>query len=128
MTRETEAPGTRRPARGEQELRAEVDRAREQLAETVAELAGKADVRTRAREKATQVRGRARDKATETRERARHTARQAGAPGGGPNGGRGSGRGPGRGATLTAGAAAVVAAAIAYGVLRTRRGRGRRWP
>jgi len=51
-----------------EELRAEVERTRQALGETVGELAAKADVKAAAREKMTEVRGRVRRMAQDRRE------------------------------------------------------------
>lgn len=73
MTRE---PGARGAA-GTRELRDEVEEAREQLADTVAELTDRADMTARAREKAAQARYKAQFKANEAKVRVQHTAEQA---------------------------------------------------
>ena len=57
-----------------QQLRAEVEQAREQLAETVAELAGKADVKAHAREMAAHAKSKALFEANEAKVRMQHTA------------------------------------------------------
>ncbi|MFI1962966.1 DUF3618 domain-containing protein [Streptomyces pathocidini] len=62
---------------GPEELRAQVAEAREKLGETVEELAAKADVKTRAQEKATAARDRARQRAAGARDRAQHKAADA---------------------------------------------------
>ncbi|HEV7625536.1 MAG TPA: DUF3618 domain-containing protein [Streptomyces sp.] len=59
------------------QLRAEVEQAREQLAETVSELAAKADVKAHAREIAAQAKSKALFEANEARIRVQHTAEQA---------------------------------------------------
>jgi Protein of unknown function (DUF3618) len=59
------------------QLRADVEHAREQLAETVAELAGKADVKAHVREMAAQAKSKAVFEANEAKVRVRHTAEQA---------------------------------------------------
>lgn len=51
-----------------EELRAEVERTRRELGETVGELAAKADVKAAAREKMTEVKGQARHMAQDRRE------------------------------------------------------------
>jgi hypothetical protein len=58
-------------------LRAEVEQAREQLAETVAELAGKADVGAHAREMAAHAKSKALFEANEAKVRMQHTAEKA---------------------------------------------------
>jgi hypothetical protein len=59
------------------QLRAEVEQAREQLAETVAELAGKADVKAHAREMAAHAKSKALFEANEAKIRVQHTAEKA---------------------------------------------------
>jgi uncharacterized protein DUF3618 len=59
------------------QLRAEVEQAREQLAETVAELAGKADVRAHARELAAHAKSKALFEVNEAKVRMQHTAEEA---------------------------------------------------
>jgi hypothetical protein len=59
------------------ELRADVEHAREELAETVAELAGKADVRAHARDMAENAKSRARREMYDAKARVRHTAEGA---------------------------------------------------
>lgn len=59
------------------QLRADVERAREQLAETVSELAGKADVKAHAREMAAQAKSKALFEANEAKIKVQHTAEQA---------------------------------------------------
>ena len=59
------------------ELRADVEHAREELAETVAELAGKADVRAHARDMAENAKSRARREMYDAKARMRHTAEGA---------------------------------------------------
>ena len=63
------------------DLRQEIERTRERLGETVDELAAKADVKGRARVKATKATAQARDKAAKTagqaRDQAAKTAAQA---------------------------------------------------
>lgn len=59
------------------QLRAEVEQAREQLAETVAELAGKADVRAHARELAAHAKSKALFEANEAKIRMQHTVEKA---------------------------------------------------
>jgi hypothetical protein len=56
------------------QLRAEVEAAREQLAGTVAELAGKADVKAHAREMASHARSKALFEVNEAKARVQHTA------------------------------------------------------
>lgn len=73
MTRKSGAAASSDP----RQLRSEVERAREQLADTVAELAGKADVRTHARDMAAQAKSKALFEANEARVRVQHTAEQA---------------------------------------------------
>jgi len=57
-----------------EELRSEIAEAREELGETVEELAAKADVKTRAQEKVEETKERARGKIDEGREQIRHAA------------------------------------------------------
>jgi Protein of unknown function (DUF3618) len=59
------------------ELQADVEHAREELAHTVAELAGKADVRAHARDMAANARSRARREMYDAKARMRHTAEGA---------------------------------------------------
>jgi uncharacterized protein YjbJ (UPF0337 family) len=56
------------------ELQQEIERTREQLGHTVDELAAKADIKARAKEKAAEVLGRAREKALGSRDIARGKA------------------------------------------------------
>jgi hypothetical protein len=53
-----------------QQLAEEIERTREQLGETVEQLAGKADVKTRAQDKASQLTGRLKGKAGQARQEA----------------------------------------------------------
>ena len=71
MTRKSGTAGDSR------QLRAEVDQAREQLAGTVAELAGKADVKAHAREMASHAKSKALFEANEAKVRMQHTAEEA---------------------------------------------------
>ncbi len=59
------------------QLRAEVEEAREQLADTVAALAGKADVKAHAREMAAHAKSKALFEANEAKARVQHTAEEA---------------------------------------------------
>ncbi|MFC4496753.1 DUF3618 domain-containing protein [Streptomyces ovatisporus] len=59
------------------QLRAEVEQAREQLADTVAALAGKADVKAQAREMAAHAKSKAFFEANEAKARVQHTAEEA---------------------------------------------------
>jgi hypothetical protein len=59
-----------------QQLAEEIERTREQLGETVEQLAGKADVKTRAQDKASQLTGRLKGKAGQARQQAAATAGQ----------------------------------------------------
>lgn len=72
---------TRKPAAGaatdSKQLRQDVEVAREQLAETVAELAGKADVKAHAREMAAHAKSKALFEANEAKARMQHTAELA---------------------------------------------------
>jgi hypothetical protein len=56
------------------ELQQEIERTREQLGQTVDELAAKADIKARAKEKAAEVLGKAREKALGSRDIARGKA------------------------------------------------------
>ncbi|QPP09798.1 DUF3618 domain-containing protein [Streptomyces bathyalis] len=71
MTRKSGTAGDSR------QLRAEVEEAREQLAGTVAELAGKADVKAHAREMASHARSKALFEVNEAKVRMQHTAEEA---------------------------------------------------
>jgi len=110
MTREANGRG---PADSRQ-LRAEVELAREQLADTVAELAAKADMKSLAQEKAAEVRTRALFRANEAKVRVRHTAEQAAHR-------SWSRPGPAIAGVVVVGAAAMVAFLVLH------RQRGRRW-
>jgi Protein of unknown function (DUF3618) len=55
------------------EIQLQIERTRERLGETVGELASRADVRARARDKAAEVRAKAQDKATELSGRVRRS-------------------------------------------------------
>ena len=55
------------------EIQLQIERTRERLGETVEELASRADVRARARDKAAEVRAKAQDKATELSGRVRRS-------------------------------------------------------
>jgi hypothetical protein len=68
------APGPPPPAASAAELRAEIERTRVELGETVAALAGKTDVKGRARHKAAGMARRVRDKRSAIVERARETS------------------------------------------------------
>jgi hypothetical protein len=59
-----------------QQLAEEIKRTREQLGETVEQLAAKADVKARAQDKASQLTGRLKDKAGQARQQAAATAGQ----------------------------------------------------
>jgi Protein of unknown function (DUF3618) len=56
-----------------QELEQEIERTRDHLGETIDELAGKADVKARARARAAEVRARAQDRAAEMSGRVRQS-------------------------------------------------------
>jgi osmotically-inducible protein OsmY len=56
-----------------QELQQEIDRTRERLGDTVEELASRADLKARARDKAAEVKVKAQDKATELSGRVRRS-------------------------------------------------------
>jgi hypothetical protein len=64
-------------APGSPELRAEVEQAREELADTVAELAGKADVKAHARDMAAHAKSKALFEVNEAKARMQHTAEEA---------------------------------------------------
>ncbi|MGH3312619.1 MAG: DUF3618 domain-containing protein [Streptomyces sp.] len=122
MTRESGARG----AAGSKQLHAEVEEARQQLAETVAELAGRADVAAKAREKAAQARSKAQFKANEAKSRVQHTAELAAHQ-------SFSRPGPAIGAAAAVGAGALLTFAVlhrnhgthgSHGFYRTHGGRG----
>jgi gas vesicle protein len=77
-----EAPQTDDPAgrpladteKSPEQLRSEIAEAREDLGETVEQLAAKADVKTRAHEAVEDAKGRAHDKVEEGRDQVRHAA------------------------------------------------------
>ncbi len=54
-----------------QELEQEIERTREHLGETIDDLAGKADMKARARARAAEIRARARDRAADVSDRVR---------------------------------------------------------
>lgn len=55
------------------EIQQEIERTRERLGETVDELAARADMKARARDKAAEMRAKAQDRATELSERVRQS-------------------------------------------------------
>jgi hypothetical protein len=59
------------------QIQQEIEHTREQLGETVEELAAKADVKARARDKADEVKAKAQNKATEARAKAQNKATEA---------------------------------------------------
>ena len=61
------------------EIQQEIDRTRERLGETVEELAAKADVKARARAKATEMKARAQGKAAEMKVKAQGRLPRSGA-------------------------------------------------
>ncbi|HWM36993.1 MAG TPA: DUF3618 domain-containing protein [Streptomyces sp.] len=73
MTRKSGAGGST----DTRQLRAEVEQARDQLADTVAELAGKADVKAQAREMAAHAKSKALFEANEAKARVQHKAEEA---------------------------------------------------
>ncbi|MCF6523158.1 DUF3618 domain-containing protein [Streptomyces sp. JJ36] len=87
-----------------QELHAEVEHARDQLADTVSQLAAKADLSARAR-----------TRARETRERMQHGGRRAAEKGGGT-----------KGAVIASGAGVLCLAVLAARLYRRRPGLGAR--
>jgi hypothetical protein len=68
----------KKPATGTDELQAELEHARSQLAETVEALAAKADVKARAQEKAAQISGLLGETLAAGKERAAEAGRQLG--------------------------------------------------
>ncbi|WP_314173323.1 DUF3618 domain-containing protein [Streptomyces winkii] len=97
------------------QLRAEVEQAREQLAETVAELADKADVKAHAREMAAQAKSKALFEANEAKVRMQHTVEKAA---------NGSFTRPGPAMAVVGGTGA--AALAAYLLLHRQHGKNRR--
>ena len=73
MTRKSAAGGST----DTRQLRAEVEQAREQLARTVAELAGKADLKAHARDMGAYAKSKALFEANEAKIRMQHTAEEA---------------------------------------------------
>jgi hypothetical protein len=61
-------------AQSQQEIQREIERTREHLGETVEELVAKADVKTRAKDKAAEVKAKAQDKAAEVKAKAQDKA------------------------------------------------------
>jgi uncharacterized protein YjbJ (UPF0337 family) len=70
---------TGRPAGSPEELRAEVEEARGQLADTVAEIAGRADIKAKAQQKAGEAKARVQQAADQSRSHPGPLAAVAGA-------------------------------------------------
>ena len=68
------ASGTEGPPEDPAQLRADIERTRQDLGDTVAALAEKTDVKTRAKEKVAEVRHNVSEKRTELRDRARESS------------------------------------------------------
>lgn len=69
------------PPKETADLRTDIERTREELGETVEELARKADIKGRARERAAELKARVRDSAQRTKERVSSAAAQRHATG-----------------------------------------------
>ncbi|TDC65472.1 DUF3618 domain-containing protein [Actinomadura sp. GC306] len=89
---------------GTEELRQEVDRARNDLGDTVEQLAAKADVKAVARQKADEAKSRMRDTAAQAQERAKEATARVKEAGGSDSAKRGG--------MLIAGAGAVALTAV----------------
>jgi hypothetical protein len=108
------------PSRDPEDIRADIQRTRADLSDTVETLAGRADVKGRARNKATELTSRGRDKVAEVKTRAKDTAVGV-TEGAKDTGRRVAGTARRRAAPLAAAVAAVGTAVGAVVMIRRRR-------